>query len=118
MSNRHRTDTEHDATMRRQLRRALDDTAPSGDHDALEARVLAQWQQRHDVHAQAEEMVGVGGPGLAGDSHARLMKKRWLLALGLLLAAVLALGWFNRPDPVLEELMQPDVLSQIGLGEL
>ena len=35
-------------------------------------------------------------------------------ALGL----VLAVAWINRPDPALEELLQPDVLQLITLGSI
>lgn len=99
------------------LRRALLDSlrgdrgaAPEGS-EALQQRVMAQWRQRH---AQtAAEWVAVGHPA------ARWQPARaWAWwGLGVLLVAM-ALVWSQRPDPALEELMQPDVLSQIGLGEL
>lgn len=109
-----RTDSaKHDARLRHALHRSLHDT-PAADHRALQDRVMTQWQQRHAGAAPA--LAGAHGGNLPGGRAGRL--GWWLLAGGLVLAAVLALGWAQRMDPALEELMQPDVLSQIGLGEL
>jgi type VI protein secretion system component VasF len=104
---------DRDAALRQALQQSLQDT-PAADHTALQDRVMAQWQQRHPAAAPA--LAGAHGVHLSGDRAGRL--GWWLLAGGLVLAAALALGWANRSDPVLDELMQPDVLSQIGLGEL
>lgn len=87
--------------LRAGLRPLVDDST------ALQERVLAQWHQRHP---QAEL-------ALAGGGRMRHPVRVALVAATLLV--VLALGaWWLRPDPALQELMQPDVLSQIGLGEL
>jgi hypothetical protein len=102
-----------DATLRQALQQSLQDT-PAADHTALQDRVMAHWQQRHP--ATAPVLAGAHGGNLSGGRAGRL--GWWLVAGGLVLAAALALGWANRSDPVLDELMQPDVLSQIGLGEL
>jgi hypothetical protein len=104
-----------DADLRGSLRHALQDQAgrtPHAEHSALQDRVMAQWQQRHP---QAEL-------ALAGAAHSgwRLgaVHRGWVV-VALALAVVVALTvWVNRPDPVLEELMQLDVLSQIALGEM
>ena len=109
-----RTDaTDHDEALRHALHRSLQDT-PAGNHAALQDRILAQWQQRQA--ATAPVLAAAHGGDVGGSRSARL--GWWWLAGGLVLAAVLALGWSQRVDPALEELMQPDVLSQIGLGEL
>lgn len=94
---------EHDDRLRRALREAL----PREDGEALQARVLAQWRQRHP---DAATPVGVG---LLGQH-----PTRWLGAAALA-SSLLVLAWCSvRPDPVMEELMQLDVLSQISLGEM
>ena len=102
-----------DATLRQALQQSLQNT-PAADHTALQDRVMAQWQQRHA--ATAPVLAAAHGGDVSGSRSTRL--GWWLLAGGLVLATVLALGWTQRADPALEELMQPDVLSQIGLGEL
>ena len=79
--------------------------------------MLAQWQARH-AHA-ATPLAEASGPlqrlVLAGPG-----RRRWLLGSGVLLGgAALALGlWLRQPDPALEELLQPDVLSQMAAGEM
>lgn len=95
--------------LKQRLRQSLAAARPA-DSEALQDRVLVQWHQRHPA---SETALASAGPGAL----LRRPASRWALA-GLALAVVLTAGWLNRPDPVLEELMQPDVLSQIGLGEL
>jgi hypothetical protein len=103
-----------DRTLRRTLRQGLAH-GPATDSAALQARVLAQWRQRHAQALVAHQAVTAGGPLARGGAHrARLA----LLTGALLVAVVLALTWSHRPDPTIDELLQPDVLSQIGLGEL
>lgn len=94
------------------LRRALRD-APATDPAALEAlqsRVMAQWREGH----------GRGGAQANGARTLRWSTQRWWIgAAGLATCAAVAVGlWMSRPDPALEELMQPDVLSQMVAGEL
>ena len=105
---------ESDAALRQQLRASLSETPPP-DHAALQERVLAQWQQRHPAAEHA--LAGAQGAALSGQEGSGRLRL-WLLGGSLLLGLALALGWANRADPTLDELMQPDVLSQIGLGEL
>lgn len=101
-----------DEALRQALRQASPRTADSG---ALQQRVLAQWQQRHaqqpPLHQRA--LLAAGPALLLGQTRRqRLARLLLLLALGVALAA-----WWLRPDPTLNELLQPDVLSQMGLGE-
>ncbi|WP_342129008.1 hypothetical protein [Hydrogenophaga sp. OTU3427] len=104
------------AALRQSLHRA--DAAPAeSDADAaaeaLQQRVLAQWQQRH-AHLHTHPAWAVAG----GSTGGRRPATRWWLAGTLLVVLALGLAWSQRPDPTLEELLQPDVLSQMGLGEL
>lgn len=101
---------EQDA-LRERLRAGLD-TAPHRDSEALQDRVMAQWRQRHPV----AEHATAGGPALRSGAARRPL---WFAASALLVAAALAFtaSW-PRPDPVMEELMQLDVLSQMALGEI
>jgi hypothetical protein len=100
----------------------------------LQARVLAQWRAQGaasraragvHVHELAEPILVTGGPDggrdgapggwPGGGSHGH--GRRWVLGLAAL-AVVALLWWWQRPDPVLEELMRIDVLSQIAVGEM
>ena len=101
----------HDTRLRERLRAGLD-TAPHRDSEALQDRVMAQWRQRHPV----AEHATAGGPSLHRGATRRPL---WFAASALLVAAALAFtaSW-PRPDPVMEELMQLDVLSQMALGEI
>lgn len=86
---------------------------------ALQARVLSQWQASHGAQAPGLAVaLGAGSAGrwlLFGGA-----RRRWLLGSGMAVCgAALALGvWLKQPDPVLEELLQPDVLSQMAIGEM
>ena len=97
------------------LRERLKNTPTQGSgesSDALQARVLAQWHQSRP-------------PAVAVTSHGPLasLQAAWrqhpVLWTGALVVMAVAL-WMLRPaqDPVLEELMQPDVLTLISAGEL
>lgn len=97
-------DHDHGA-LRRALRASLQEPPPS---EALQARVLAQWQQRH---ARAGSALRAG-PGLLAWA-----PRRWL-GLAALSVSLMVLAWCSRPDPGLDELMQLDVLSQIAIGEM
>jgi hypothetical protein len=103
-----------DARLQSALR-ALPLPTESADLNGLNERIMAQWQERHGV---PEPVVAGRGPALAlaGRWGRHPM---WIVALGLLASAAIVLGvWLQRPDPVLEELMQPDVLSQMAAGQL
>lgn len=87
--------------------------------DALQSRILAQWQEAcGGVPASAPAVVAAGGSGLlAGHGSGRPWR---VLALALLLGiAGVAWWWAQQPDPMLDdELMQPDVLSLMAIGEM
>lgn len=92
------------------LQQALKALPELMDTQALQQRVLASWQAQHPT-APALPWGGVLALGAP---------RRWLLgsatlALGLGLAVGL---WLQRPDPVLQELLQLDVLSQMAAGEM
>ncbi len=103
-----------DAELQRALRQSLHQGVPThGASQALEERVMAQWAQRH-AGQLALQAATAGGPG-QGAQGQRMRRARWATA-ALALAVLLAAAWLNRPDPALEELMQPDVLQLITLG--
>ena len=109
-------DTAADRGLQQALRALPVPTAPAR-LEALQARVLAQWQA---AHAEATRPL-LSGPGLVrwrvGGS---ALRRRWVLGSGMALGgAALVLGlWLQQPDPALEELLQPDVLSQMAVGEM
>jgi hypothetical protein len=82
--------------------------------DALQQRVLTQWQQRHARACVEQPVLPSHGPALLLGLTYRQRLARGLLLLALALAAT---AWWLRPDPTLNELLQPDVLSQMALGE-
>lgn len=101
-----------DAELRQQLRESL---APSSSEDlpALEARALEQWRQRTAGRAHHR------GPLAVMQAHWRLHPALWSGSLlALCLAALLLTKPWAVPDPALDELLQPDVLSLIAAGEL
>ena len=81
--------------------------------DALQSRVMAQWRQR------TASATTAGNEPVA--SLRRALTKRplqmGLASLALVAVVGLQTAWL-RGDPALEELMEPDVLSLITLGEL
>ena len=83
------------------------------EQDALQSRVMAQWRQR-----TASGATVVDGPVA---SLRRALTKR-PLQMGLASLALVAVVGLQttllRGDAALEELMEPDVLSLITLGEL
>ncbi len=101
------------------LREALRGLPPPADAARLEglsARVLAQWRTQHG--GDATEAGDARGPA-ASLIGRRGRRPLWIVATGLLASVAIVLGvWLKRPDPVLEELMQPDVLSQMAAGEM
>jgi hypothetical protein len=102
-----------DLALRQALQQA---SAPAADSQALQQRVLAQWQQRHAQQAPQGQptLLGAGPALLLGQTRRQRMARAVVvLALGVALAA-----WWLRPDPTLNELLQLDVLSQMGMGEI
>ncbi|WP_300653400.1 hypothetical protein [Hydrogenophaga sp.] len=100
-------DTAADLALRTAMRRSLADSPAQG-LDDLQAKAMAQWRQ----HAQVDPVVALGS---SAGWHA--LPRTWALAaLALAAAALLLLN--TAPDPAMDELMQPDVLSLISLGEL
>ena len=106
--------SDDDLALRRGLRDALAGSS-ADDTQALQSKVVAQWQQRRHA-SQASLAIG---PLLA----LRLQWRRHpalsggaLLALGV--AGVLWLAPWNPPDTTAEELKQLDVLSLMSMGEL
>lgn len=99
-----------DESLRTSLQNSLAANGEQAGSQALQDRVLAQWQQRHAAPALA----------LAGGFTASqgFRAPRWALPILLLAISLTLLGWWARPDPALEELMQLDVLSQMALGEM
>jgi hypothetical protein len=100
------------------LQRALADLPPPVDAariEALNRRVLAQWQETRGA-AAAESVSGARGwLALHGG-----WRNRWLAgATGLAVGLALLVGtWLRSADPALDELLQPDVLSQMAAGEM
>ncbi|OOG80053.1 hypothetical protein B0E41_21670, partial [Hydrogenophaga sp. A37] len=82
---------------------------------ALEARTMAQWQQR----TSATQPVVHTGPLATLQAGWRGHPVVWS---GALMALVLAALLWSKPwapaEPGIDELMQPDVLSLITMGEL
>lgn len=101
-----------------QALRELPAPVPAQRLAALQARVLADWQAGHgEAAAAAAAEPRVPGRRLVLAAGGR---RRWLLGSGMVLGG-LALGlglWLRQPDPALEELLQPDVLSQMAIGEM
>jgi Na+/alanine symporter len=75
--------------------------------------VLAQWRERDDSF-----QLATGGPVIG--LHAGLSRRRLgqILAASLLLVLVAISTLQSGPDSAHDELMEPDVLSLISLGEL
>jgi hypothetical protein len=96
--------------------KALPADVSEEDLDALASTVLRQWRERQ---VQGTATVATGG-GAAAVLAPRSRRRRWWLGTAsLALAAVAATTFYvTRTDPALEELMQPDVLSQMAIGEM
>ena len=107
-------DLQSDDRLKHSLRDALA-RSPDEGLAALEARAMAQWQQRssgapHVVHA---------GPLATLQAGWREHPVVWSGTLmALVLAALLWLKPWAPAEPGIDELMQPDVLSLITMGEL
>ena len=110
-----RADVE-DQALRLQLR-ALKPSAAAV--DALGDQVLAQWRELHGESELAPSTPSRSGAATLRGGHTG-RRWRWVgITTGLLIGAVIvAVMWVQRADPILDELMQADVLSQMAIGEL
>ena len=101
-----------DAVLRQALRDSLT-AAPRERLGSLEERAMAQWQQLQRHHALPR------GPLAALPLRWR-QHPAWLASglLALAFVAVLASRSWAPADNGIDELMQPDVLSLISMGEL
>lgn len=100
--------TPADHALRTAMRRSLARSSAQGLED-LQAKALAQWRQN-----TLEPQVLALGTSVGW----RAPPRAWALAALVLAAAALLLQMTTAPDPTLDELLQPDVLSLISLGEL
>jgi hypothetical protein len=100
-------DTAADQALRASMQRSLA-RSPAHGLDNLRTQVVAQWRQR----APGEAVVTLGTT--AGWQPP---PRAWVLA-ALAVAAAALLLMNTASDPSVDELMQPDVLSLISLGEL
>lgn len=123
-----------DRALRDAMRRGLRaEQPPQADSAALAQRVLAQWRQGQAQPAGQLSPTGqtgrmgqavMAGSGAGAGSGTALVfggprRPPWLVPGLVAIALSVALAtWWLRPDPALNELLQPDVLSQMGLGEL
>ncbi len=90
---------------------------PADVPEALSQRVMAQWHEAHNL-APAVGQTDVSRPWLS--LWGRGGRTSWVLgAAGLTAGLALVLNtWLRTPDPTLDELLQPDVLSQMTAGEM
>lgn len=99
------TPTPYDHQLREALAR-LPRPADTATTEGLQQRALAAWHST------------VGTPPRRGGWAAGVLQRRWMLGGAGLAMGMLAVGlWVTRPDPVLQELLQPDVLSQIAADQ-
>ena len=101
-----------DQPLRQRLREGLAQ-APAEGLEALESRAIEQWRQR--TAAQVHHRGPLALLQASWHQHPALVSGA-LLALAL--AALLLLKPWAQPDPALDELLQPDVLSLMAAGEL
>lgn len=108
------TDTSlDDDRLRQRLRESLPRSAEA-DLVALKDRTLHQWRLRGT--AQTLQPASPLAVLQAGWRQHPALWSGALLALGL--AFLLMLKPWHQPDPALDELLQPDVLSLMSAGEL
>lgn len=104
--------TPSDAQLRQTLQESLAQSPADGLSD-LQARVMAQWTLRT---ATVEPVAG----GNSGVLELGLYSVR-VQAVLLALVMVAVLGWQSlrsHPDTSLDDLLEPDVLALMALGEL
>ena len=101
-----------DVQLRQTLQGALVQSAGGG-MDDLQARVMSQWALRT---TDATPLAGGAGVVLQVGLHSLRVQ---VVVLALVMAAML--GWQalrNHSDTSLDDLLEPDVLSLMALGEL
>lgn len=101
-----------DATDEKALRAAMQaplTRSPAQGLDGLQAKALDPWRRQ----VGGEQAVALGAT--AGW---RTHPKAWTLDVLALVATAFLLPMGTTPDPALDELLQPDVLSLISPGEL
>jgi hypothetical protein len=115
------TDTE-DPGLKQALQTAhRADPAPDRARQAgFEMRVLADWQALHTAGARrSARPVAPRGLAPARGWFGSGRRQGWALAGGAVLALTLgAVLWLQRHDPAFDELLHPDVLSQMAVGEM
>jgi hypothetical protein len=101
-----------DSALRQALRGALPVSSGEDTH-GLRQRILAQWGQRTPVH-----VVNQHGSVAALLHSMRAHRWQWLAAC---LVVILAIGFQAQrmaTERAMDELLEPDVLSLIAMGEL
>ena len=86
--------------------------APDEGQQALQARLLQQWREQQTAPAPQGPLAALQ----AGWRQHPLLCKSALLALTV--AGLLLVKPWVRPDAGMDELLQPDVLSLMTMGEL
>lgn len=109
----HTPNSADDQSLRQNLRDALA-RSPADGLETLESRTLEQWRLRG--FTVRHNPTGPLAVLQAGWRQHPAMWSGALLALAL--AAMLVLKPWAQPEPGIDELMQPDVLSLMALGEL
>jgi hypothetical protein len=100
--------TPDDQGLRTAMRRSLAESPAQG-LDGLQAKALAQWRQ----HAQDTAAVALGT-----SAGWRPLPRVWFLGAAALVAIALLMQPVTFSDPAQDDLLQPDLLSLISLGEL
>lgn len=115
-----RTDLDDIDRIDRDLRSKLRSLRPpAAAVEALELSVMKQWSERQGRPDSAPRYLGgQSGVSVLGLIHSR--RRLWAgLAAGLVAGALIAtVVWVQRPDPLLDELMHADVLSQMAIDEM
>jgi hypothetical protein len=104
-----------DLALRAQLRALASVPSDADAVERLQRRALDQW--RAQVAPPVPPMQRHGPLMTIAREHRRW----WIGSAGLALGLVLLVGlWLQRPatDPALDDLLRPDVLSQMAAGEM
>ena len=105
----------HDDPSLKHALQTLPAAAANSELDSLGQRVLDDWHARY---AGGDAVHAATAPGAT--LGARLWQRRvWVGSAGLAAVAVVATAvLMTQPDPALDELLQPDVLSEMAIGEM